>query len=158
MIITLVLTLTLNLLFLEAAVPRCSVKKVFLKISHNSQENICVRVSFLIKLQDSGTGGCFCIFIIECPWSHNLLQGRFPNKLFCVIIPIYLNDFKHSTAAAKYCIPLIQRQKHTQNPVNYLRWSFLQKKLTAKRKLLRDGLMESKKAKAFPRHFYYLTL
>ena len=29
----------------------CSVKKVFLKISQNSQENNCARVSFLIKLQ-----------------------------------------------------------------------------------------------------------
>ena len=30
---------------------RCSLKSVFLKISQNSQENTCVRVSFLIKLQ-----------------------------------------------------------------------------------------------------------
>ena len=30
---------------------RCSVKKVFLEISRNSQENICARASFLIKLQ-----------------------------------------------------------------------------------------------------------
>ena len=30
---------------------RCSVKKVFLKISQNLQENTCARVSFLIKLQ-----------------------------------------------------------------------------------------------------------
>ena len=30
---------------------RCSVKKVFLEISQNLQENICARVSFLIKLQ-----------------------------------------------------------------------------------------------------------
>ena len=36
---------------LEAVVRRCSVKKVFLEISENSQENTCVRVSFLIKLQ-----------------------------------------------------------------------------------------------------------
>ena len=28
-----------------------SVKKVFLEISQNSQENTCARVSFLIKLQ-----------------------------------------------------------------------------------------------------------
>ena len=28
---------------------RCSVKKVFLEISQNSQENTCARVSFLIK-------------------------------------------------------------------------------------------------------------
>ena len=30
---------------------RCSAKKVLLKISQNSQENTCARVSFLIKLQ-----------------------------------------------------------------------------------------------------------
>ena len=30
---------------------RCSVKKMFLEISQNSQEDTCVRVSFLIKLQ-----------------------------------------------------------------------------------------------------------
>ena len=35
----------------EAVVQRCSVKKVFLKISQNSQENTCARVSFLIKFQ-----------------------------------------------------------------------------------------------------------
>ena len=36
--------------YIEAVVWRCSVKKVFLKISQNSQENTCARVSFLIKL------------------------------------------------------------------------------------------------------------
>ena len=35
----------------EALVQRCSVKKVFLEISQNSQENTCTRVSFLLKLQ-----------------------------------------------------------------------------------------------------------
>ena len=35
----------------KAVVQRCSAKKVFLKISQNSQENTCARVSFLIKLQ-----------------------------------------------------------------------------------------------------------
>ena len=38
----------------EAIVQRCSVKKMFLQISQNLQENICGRVSFLIKLQASG--------------------------------------------------------------------------------------------------------
>ena len=33
----------------EALVQRCSLKKVFLEISQNSQENTYVRVSFLIK-------------------------------------------------------------------------------------------------------------
>ena len=32
----------------EVVAQRCSVKKVFLKISQNSQENTCARVSFLI--------------------------------------------------------------------------------------------------------------
>ena len=36
---------------LEAVLRRYSVKKVFLENSQNSQENPCVRVSFLIKLQ-----------------------------------------------------------------------------------------------------------
>ena len=36
------------MIFAEAVVRRCSVKKVFLKISQNSQENTCARVSFLI--------------------------------------------------------------------------------------------------------------
>ena len=35
---------------LEAVVQRCSVKKVFLEILQNSQENTCARVSFLIRL------------------------------------------------------------------------------------------------------------
>ena len=46
----------------EVVAKRCSVKKVFLEISLNSQESTCARVSFLIKLQASGTsGGCFCL-------------------------------------------------------------------------------------------------
>ena len=35
----------------RAVVQRCSVKKLFLEISQNSQENTSTRVSFLIKLQ-----------------------------------------------------------------------------------------------------------
>ena len=35
----------------EAVAQTCSVKKAFIKISQNSQENTCARVSFLIKLQ-----------------------------------------------------------------------------------------------------------
>ena len=33
----------------EAVARRCSVKKVFLEISQNSQENTCARVSFFYK-------------------------------------------------------------------------------------------------------------
>ena len=35
----------------EAVVQRCSVKRVFLEIWQNSQENTCARVFFLRKLQ-----------------------------------------------------------------------------------------------------------
>ena len=37
----------------EALPQRCSVRKVFLEISQNSQEDTCATVSFLIKLQAS---------------------------------------------------------------------------------------------------------
>ena len=53
--------------FTEAVAQRCSVKNVFLEIFQNSQENICARVSFLIKShastkkEDSGIGVCLRI-------------------------------------------------------------------------------------------------
>ena len=43
---------------IEAVVQRCSVKKVFLEISQNSQENTSARVSFLNKV-----AGTTCNFI-----------------------------------------------------------------------------------------------
>ena len=42
-----------NCLYWEAVAWRCSMKKLFLEISQNWQENTCARVYFLIKLQDS---------------------------------------------------------------------------------------------------------
>ena len=44
----------LKVLRTKAVVQRSSVKKMFLEISQNSQENICARVSFVINLQASG--------------------------------------------------------------------------------------------------------
>ena len=46
--------------FTKAVAQRCYAKKVFLEISQNSQENICARESFLIKLQVSASA---CNFI-----------------------------------------------------------------------------------------------
>ena len=40
-----------NLFKIRSSLPRCSIKKVFLEISQNSQENTSARVSLLIKLQ-----------------------------------------------------------------------------------------------------------
>ena len=50
------LTIYLNTDNRDAIVQRCSVKRVFLEISQNLQENTCARASFLIKLRASGTG------------------------------------------------------------------------------------------------------
>ena len=47
----------------EAVVRRCSVKKVFLKISQNVQEITCAGVFILIKLQASGA--CTLMFPVN---------------------------------------------------------------------------------------------
>ena len=41
-------------IYTKAVAQKCSVKKVFLEISQNSQESTCARVSFLVKLQAWG--------------------------------------------------------------------------------------------------------
>ena len=51
--------------FSEAVAQTCSVRKLFLEISQNSQENTCARVSILIKLQASGLSG-------YSDWKHAL--------------------------------------------------------------------------------------
>ena len=55
-------------MFVEAIIQRCSLKKVFLEISQNSQESICQSLflikrkeTFFNKKRDSGTG-VFCEF------------------------------------------------------------------------------------------------
>ena len=54
-------------------VRRCSVKKVFLEISQNSQENTCARDSFLINLQA-------CLFSCNffCEISKNIFFRKTP--------------------------------------------------------------------------------
>ena len=48
----------------EAVVRTCSVKKVFLKISQNSQEKTCARASsFNIKRENFGTGAFLWILV-----------------------------------------------------------------------------------------------
>ena len=45
-------------------------KKVFLEISQNSQENTCARVPFLIKLQ--APGNMEIVFFLSCISEHNM--------------------------------------------------------------------------------------
>ena len=69
---------------LEAVVQWCSVKKVFLEVLQNSQENSCARVSFLIKLQTSGIQICWKgdsgvgIFCEVCESSKNTFSYKTP--------------------------------------------------------------------------------
>ena len=72
---------------IEPATGGCSVKKVFLEISQNLQENTCVRVSFLIKLQT------FCNFIrkrdsdtLAFLWISRNFYRTTPNDCFCKYI------------------------------------------------------------------------
>ena len=65
----------------ESVVQRCSVNKVFLKVSQNSQ-NTCVRVSFLIKLQVrlQFQHRCFPVNFakfLRTPFSQNISGGYF---------------------------------------------------------------------------------
>ena len=52
----------------EAVTRRCSIEKVFLEISQNSQENSCAKVSFLVKLQAETSQVFSCEF---CKISKN---------------------------------------------------------------------------------------
>ena len=87
---------------LEAVAQTCSVKKIFLEISQNSQENPCARASFLIKLQAEA-----CNFIKKetltqvlscefCEISKNTFSYRTtPDECFCLS---YKSDLRKSIA------------------------------------------------------------
>ena len=75
----------------EAVAWRCSVKKVFLEILQNSQENTCARVSFLIKLQVSG-----CNFIsLQLYWKKRL--WLWPGVFLWVLRNFKEHLFLHNT-------------------------------------------------------------
>ena len=59
----------------EAVARRCSVKKVFLEISQNSQKNTCARVSFLISCRPEA-----CNFIWKRLW-HRCFPVNFTKFL-----------------------------------------------------------------------------
>ena len=83
----------------EVVAQRCSVKKMLLEISQYSQENTCVRVSFLIELQA-------CNFIKK----ETLTQA-----FSCEFCEIFNNTFSYRTsrvAASDISIFLIQDLKN----------------------------------------------
>ena len=62
---------------------RCSIKKVFLIISQNSQENTCARVCFLIQLQASGKGHWQRCFPVNFAVLQHLFYRTPPDDCFC---------------------------------------------------------------------------
>ena len=71
----------------EAVAQTCFVKKVFLEISQNSQENTCARVSFLIKLQAAPfTGSGWRIFLEE----FNVVFGILSKMFACISIRVLI--------------------------------------------------------------------
>ena len=85
-----------NVDMLEAVVQRCSVKKVFLKISQNSQENTCARVSCSINCR---------------PQAYNFVKKETLGQVFsCEFCEISKNTFFHRTllvAASDICNVLL---------------------------------------------------
>ena len=81
-VFTLVTTVLWKWIFLsEAATVSVLSKKVFLEISQNSQENICARVSFLIKLQ-------------AWAWACNFIKKETQAQMFsCEFCEISKNTF-----------------------------------------------------------------
>ena len=67
----------------EVVTRRCSVKKMFLEISQNSQENIFARVSFLIKLKASA--------------DNFIKKGTLAQVLSCEFCEISKNTFSYKT-------------------------------------------------------------
>ena len=101
-------------LYTEAFIPRSSIKKVFLEILQNSQENACARVSFLIKLQASGFRPA------------TLLKKRFWHRCFLWILRNFLEHLfsKNTSGGCIYIYICMQHHKsflcHLYSPHLYL--------------------------------------
>ena len=91
----------------ETDTQRCSVRKVFLKISQNSQENSCARASFLIKLQ-------VCNFVkkeilpqvFSCKFCEILRTPFFIGHLWGLLL--YLRDETKTHASKEFFISSIK--------------------------------------------------
>ena len=92
---------------------RCSVQKVFLEISQNSQENTCVRVSFLIKLQASGLQKETLTPVFSCEFCETSKNTFFTEHLRTTVSRY--KPYKSHTATASElvcsntCIKLMSR-------------------------------------------------
>ena len=113
----------------EAVVQKCSVKKVFLEISKNSQENTCARVSILIKLQARGTKhktrrlpfflllSCYGYTIVK-HFSEDF-RGRIYQRI--VVIP---GNYCHKTLVSKIPERVIHKNQSLRNYIEISRNNF----------------------------------
>ena len=74
--------------FFSGGHQRCSIRKIFLKISQYSQENTCARVSFLTKLQ---------------AWPATLLKKRLWHTCFHVKFAKFLITFYRTAPDDCFC-------------------------------------------------------
>ena len=91
----------------EAVAQRYSVKKVFLEISQNSQENTCARVSFLIKflrpanlLKKRLWDRCFPMNFakfLRTPFFTEHLWWLLLNLVWCFVIVVFISDINVNT-------------------------------------------------------------
>ena len=100
----------------EAVTQTCSLKKVFLEISQNSQESTCARVSFLIKLQLRPA---------------TLLKKRLWHKVFsCEFWKISKNTFFHRITLVAASKKVLNDSPYQKTPeiawffINFLYFSF----------------------------------
>ena len=91
--------------FSEVVAQRSSVRKVFLEISQNSQENTCVRVSFLIMLQAIG------LHVFSCEF-FEISQNIFLTEH----LPWLLLDFTKKYTSIHDCTIHIHRLLHYTHP------------------------------------------
>ena len=79
--------------FSKAVAQTCSIKKVFLEISQNSQENTCARVSYRtppVAASDFWMGICGTLFN-----SFNFAYMTFVGKVIFISIKFYSKIFLH---------------------------------------------------------------
>ena len=94
----------------EAVVRRCSIKKVVLEISQNSQESTCARDSFLIKLQ---------------AWPSTLLKKSLWHRCFPVNYAKFLRTpFLQNSSGGCFC-KLQVNEKNSLHTYSVMHFAFV---------------------------------
>ena len=93
---------------------RCSIKQVCLKISRNSQENTCARVSFLLR---RFWHRCFPVNFAKCLRTHFLQNTS--GRLLLNQPPVYLNVFfNFKTVVSQFTVLLSRFRLGSQNQLD----------------------------------------